>query len=386
MQAVADRTQAEWRSAAGSWRGPARSAFEAVVEPFIAALAPAVGALRETVDGLGALADGIEAAQSEYRQRMLAVGFTAGVGVLLTPLTFGGSDEGAAIAVTAELAAATELASGAAQTVLALLAGVADQAVALATRWAVLSGVAVAGDAGAAAVVHGPGAALHYVHLGDDLELALVGAVAVPVAAELAAALPGAALGAPGALGLVGRLAVGGASLASADALVRAALRQRIDPGELAMMALPLGGGLGRGAAGRTIPLGFADEEAFAAFAHDLTGGLREAGYGDVVPVFQGSSVTGVKYTTGAPFDVGRRSDFDIALASPTLFARAKATGARLRADGVRTGPLTDRDLAALGLRELRDLLRGSAGRKVAFMIYEDLDQALKRAGGIVVP
>ena len=86
--------------------------------------------------------------------------------------------------------------------------------------------------------------------------------------------------------------------------------------------------------------MGFADEEAFAAFARDLTGGLREAGYGDVVPVFQGSSVTGVKYTTGAPFDVGRRSDFDIALASPTLFARAKATGARLRADGVRTGPL----------------------------------------------
>ena len=169
-----------------------------MVEPFIAALAPAVGALRETVDGLGALADGIEAAQSEYRQRMLAVGFTAGVGVLLTPLTFGGSDEGAAIAVTAELAAATELASGAAQTVLALLAGVADQAVALATRWAVLSGVAVAGDAGAAAVVHGPGAALHYVHLGDDLELALVGAVAVPVAAELAAALRRGGPGRPG--------------------------------------------------------------------------------------------------------------------------------------------------------------------------------------------
>src|SRR6059058_988805 len=121
LQSVADRTEGQWRSAASSWRGPARSAFEAAAEPFLAALGPAAGALREGASGLGALADGIEAAQSEYRQRMLAVGFTAAAGVLLTPLTFGGSDEGAAVAVTAELAAVTELAADAAQTVLAVL-------------------------------------------------------------------------------------------------------------------------------------------------------------------------------------------------------------------------------------------------------------------------
>ena len=386
LQSIADRTQGQWRSAAGGWRGPARSAFEGAAEPFVAAVGSAAGALREAAGGLGALADGIEAAQSEYRQRMLAVGFTAAAGLLLTPLTLGGSDEGAAVAVTAELAAVTELAAGAAQTVLAVLAGVADQAVALAARWTVLSGVTMAADAGAAAVVHGPASALRFVHLDDDVELALVGAVAVPIGGELAAALRGTPF-ATGASGIGGRLLVGGASLACADALVRAAMRQGIDPGEMAMMALPLGAGLGRSGAARAIPLGFADQAAFGSFARDLSAGLREAGYGDTVPVFQGSAVTGVKYTTGEAFDLGRRSDFDIALASPALFARAKAAGVKLRSGSPsRTAPLKPRDLERLGLLELAGRLSAGMDRDVHFMIYEDLTGAVDRSGGIRLP
>src|SRR3954453_20289927 len=70
LQSVADRTQGQWWSAAGSWRGPARSAFEGAVEPILAALGPAAGALRDAAGGLGALSDGIEPAQGEYRRRM----------------------------------------------------------------------------------------------------------------------------------------------------------------------------------------------------------------------------------------------------------------------------------------------------------------------------
>ncbi len=62
---------------AGSWRGPAHTAFAAVVDPFLAALAAAVHPLHEAASGLEQLADGIEAAQAEYHQRMLAVGLTA---------------------------------------------------------------------------------------------------------------------------------------------------------------------------------------------------------------------------------------------------------------------------------------------------------------------
>jgi filamentous hemagglutinin len=135
------------------------------------------------------------------------------------------------------------------------------------------------------------------------------------------------------------------------------------------------------------VPLGFATPEEFRAFGAHLTEGLHAAGYRDVVPVFQGSSVTGVKYTTGALFDVGRRSDFDIALASPTLFARAKDLGLGLRSRGTRTGPVDqDEHLQALGLLQLRDRLNLRARRDVAFMIYKDLEHALDRSGGIVVP
>jgi uncharacterized protein YukE len=383
---VGEPTSRQLAVLAGSWRGPAHTAFAAAVDPFLAALAAAVHPLHEAASGLEQLADGIEAAQAEYHQRMLAVGLTAAAGVLLTPLTLTGSDEAAAAAIGAELAAATELATGAAEVVLGVLAAAADQAVALAARWVVLSGAAVGADAAAAAIVHGPGGVISHLHLGDDLELALVGAVAVPIGAELSAALGGGgAMGGAAAFGGVAdRLAFAGASLASADALVRIALRQGVDPGELAMMALPIGG-FGRGAT-RLVPLGFAGESEFAAFTHDLVGGLREAGYRDVVPVFQGSAVTGVKYTTGKPFDVGRRSDFDIALASPTLFERAEAAGVELRSRRTRTAPLGRADLERLGLFDLARRLSAGVERDVHFMIYPDRAGAVERSGGIRLP
>ena len=374
--------------AAGRPRGQlaraGETAFAAAVDPFLAALAAAVHPLARGGHRPGAARRRHRGGAGEYHQRMLAVGLTAAAGVLLTPLTLTGSDEAAAAAIGAELAAATELATGAAEVVLGVLAAAADQAVALAARWVVLSGAAVGADAAGGAIVHGPRGVINHLHLGDDLELALVGAVAVPIGAELSAALGGGgAMGGVSAIGgVAGRLAFAGASLASADALVRIALRQGVDPGELAMMALPIGG-FGRGAT-RLVPLGFAGEAEFAAFTHDLVGGLREAGYRDVVPVFQGSAVTGVKYTTGKPFDVGRRSDFDIALASPTLFERAEAAGVELRSRRTRTAPLGRANLERLGLFDLARRLSAGVERDVHFMIYPDLAGASNDPEGFV--
>ena len=156
---------------------------------------------------------------------------------------------------------------------------------------------------------------------GEDAQYALVGGLAVPIGSRSSPAWGEVAGGALSRVPLGARHPAGGrrASPASANALVRAALGQGIDPGELASRGLPLVpvvGGRARPTLPR-VPLGFADAEEFPAFAAHLTEGLRDAGYGDAIPVFQGSSVTGVKYTTGEPFDVGRTSDFDIALASP---------------------------------------------------------------------
>jgi filamentous hemagglutinin len=96
--------------------------------------------------------------------------------------------------------------------------------------------------------------------------------------------------------------------------------------------------------------------------------------------------VTGVKFTTGAPFDVGRVSDFDIALASPDLFERAQDLGIEIRGGGIRTAPLEKTDLVELGLYDLREKLSGLAGRDVNFMIYKSIEAATNRSPSIVVP
>jgi hypothetical protein len=192
-----------------------------------------------------------------------------------------------------------------------------------------------------------------------------------------------------GAAGRVTRLAVGGLSTASADALVRSALGQGVDPGELVLAGLPLVPGArggGRRPPLRDLPLGFADAEEFRAFGAHLTQGLNAAGYRDVIPVFQGSSVTGVSYRTGDIFDVGRVSDFDIALASSSLFDRAKALGVEIRG-GSRTAPLMDEELLrALGLHDLSvQLSHRAGGRPVHFMIYRELGTVVRRSPSIEV-
>ena len=96
--------------------------------------------------------------------------------------------------------------------------------------------------------------------------------------------------------------------------------------------------------------------------------------------------MTGVKYATGVPFDVGRVSDFDIALASPSLLQRAKELGIGLRSGGIRTGPLGLEDLQRLGLYDLARELTGLAGRDVHFMIYGTVEAAINRVPSILVP
>ena len=80
-------------------------------------------------------------------------------------------------------------------------------------------------------------------------------------------------------------------------------------------------------------------------------------------------------------------SDFDIALAGPTLFDKAKALGWRVK-DGTRIGPLGPEDvdrLAALGLQGLRQELSDLAGRPVKFMLYDTVQSAYKR-GALWLP
>ncbi|WP_405048052.1 hemagglutinin repeat-containing protein [Rhizobium miluonense] len=135
-----------------------------------------------------------------------------------------------------------------------------------------------------------------------------------------------------------------------------------------------------------TVPKGFANLDDFTKFGSNIRDGLSRAGYENVEPILQGSAVTGQSYRSGQAFDVGRVSDFDIALASPELLQRAQSLGIGLRSSGTRTGPLSARDLKALGLSDLAKELGGQAGREVNFMIYGSPTVATSRAPSIVLP
>ncbi len=109
----------------------------------------------------------------------------------------------------------------------------------------------------------------------------------------------------------------------------------------------------GHGAKGAVIPKGFSSADDFVRFGTDTRDDLARAGYENVEPILQGSAVTGKSFKAGEAFDVGRVSDFDVALASPELLQRAQSLGIGLRSGGTRTGPLSARDLQALGLKDL---------------------------------
>ncbi|RVU09897.1 hypothetical protein EOS93_17605 [Rhizobium sp. RMa-01] len=118
----------------------------------------------------------------------------------------------------------------------------------------------------------------------------------------------------------------------------------------------------------------------------DIRAGFARAGYDNVQTILQGSAVTGRSYSTGEAFDVGRISDFDIAVVSPGLLQRAQSLGIGLRSSGTRTGPLSGRDLAALGLSDLASKLNVQTGREVNFMIYGTSTAATNRSPGIFFP
>jgi hypothetical protein len=133
-------------------------------------------------------------------------------------------------------------------------------------------------------------------------------------------------------------------------------------------------------------PKGFGTRERFVAFGRRLLAGLRGAGFTDARAGLQGSSVTGVSYRTGAPFDLGRTSDLDVTVASPSAMDRARALGIGLRSGGTRTGPLTTTQLEKLGLGDLAEQLKNDLGREVHFMLYESIEAATARGPLVMVP
>jgi filamentous hemagglutinin len=113
---------------------------------------------------------------------------------------------------------------------------------------------------------------------------------------------------------------------------------------------------------------------------------LARAGFKGAKGAFQGSAVTGRSAETGELFDVGRTSDFDVALTGQELLDKARELGVEIRGSGKSTGPLNDEAIEKLGLTELRaTLTRLAGGRTVHFKIFADESTAMARAPTIGV-
>ncbi len=98
----------------------------------------------------------------------------------------------------------------------------------------------------------------------------------------------------------------------------------------------------------------------------------------------RGSSVTRVRYRDGSPF--GSDSDIDLAIASPTAFARAQELGIPLRGGATRTGPISGDDVLRLGLADELANLNAQVGRPVSIMLYRTVDDIVARGPSIAVP
>lgn len=130
-------------------------------------------------------------------------------------------------------------------------------------------------------------------------------------------------------------------------------------------------------------PKGFKGADDFNQFGQNVRKGLSDAGYSSTTPIIQGSAVTGKSDRTGKPFDQGRISDFDIALAGSDIMSAAKKAGIPTRGQGTRTRPLTESDLKKMGLFDLANDMSKKYGRDVNFMIYDSVPTAINRAPSI---
>ena len=132
------------------------------------------------------------------------------------------------------------------------------------------------------------------------------------------------------------------------------------------------------------VPHGFRDFGQFREFATRFRDRMREL-YPDLDMGFQGSAVTGRSAESGAPFDEGRISDYDIAISGDSVNRAAHENGVQFRGDRVSTGPLGERDLERLGLDDIIQDASAETGRDVHVMVFRTIEEAVGRKPTIKV-
>ncbi|WP_338846789.1 DUF6861 domain-containing protein [Massilia sp. W12] len=134
------------------------------------------------------------------------------------------------------------------------------------------------------------------------------------------------------------------------------------------------------------IPYGFSSYGQFKQFGEAAQAGLTKAGYPNTQFYMQGSAATGVSFETKAPFDLGRVSDFDVAIVNSDLLAKADSLGLSKGnwSEPIKMGSDNAKNL---GINDtLEKLSRMSGGREVNGMIFKDATNAKGKATSISIP
>lgn len=127
-------------------------------------------------------------------------------------------------------------------------------------------------------------------------------------------------------------------------------------------------------------PLGFESHDEFQLFIHKIYSNLPVK---DAKVVFHGSSLSGQSFKDKGGgsklFDVGRDSDYDVAIVSPHLWQMAIEFGVKIRGD--HSEPLTPESIELLGLGKAFAAANFLARREVNFMLYQSEASAHQHEG-----
>ncbi|WMJ75636.1 RHS repeat-associated core domain-containing protein [Cytophagaceae bacterium ABcell3] len=108
-------------------------------------------------------------------------------------------------------------------------------------------------------------------------------------------------------------------------------------------------------------------------FGSQIKATLARRGFKNSDIFMQGSSVTGKSFRSGVPFDVGRVSDFDVAISNPELLKKGQSLDLGKAGRGY-SMPLGVEDMKKLGFGDLAESLSNRFGRDVNFRIFENED------------
>lgn len=132
------------------------------------------------------------------------------------------------------------------------------------------------------------------------------------------------------------------------------------------------------------VPYGFESRESWENYVRTIHDELAKAGYPDADVYLRGSAATGFRYRTGEFIGVTGPNDFDLAVASPELFASAKDVGVWIR--GSRTVVVRPRFQDDLGLLDMVVRLSGGTEPETTVMIYRNSDAVIRRGDAIHLP